>query len=132
MSERRDIEQRGKRKGGFLPGMLMGVVAGAVGGTVLLRRAAEADEGHTATAGSQNVAESAETTLRTVRQAPATVTDQVRDALNRLKYRWRQAMTEGKAAAAKREAELLEQLANDRQLSRPTEPVKQGTGQQNA
>lgn len=90
MGERR----KPKGRGGFIVGMLAGVAAGVGAGSALLKRM-----------------EASADTERPPGGSPPNPVDQ-------LKRRFRDALAEGRVAAAEREAELEEQLARERK--RPT------------
>lgn len=107
------VKRRRKRKGGFLVGTLVGVLAGIAGGTALLRRAATQNDEIEVEVGVETVSTTARTAVDTAQQAPAAARQRAQGALDTLKARWRDAVAEGKVAAAEREAELAEQYARE-------------------
>jgi hypothetical protein len=103
------VRRKQKRKGGLLVGTLVGVAAGFVGGTALLRRAATSE----ATIEAIGVQPDGvtEAFVETVREAPASTSDQLRTLVDSIKARWNQALAEGRVAAADKERELETRLA---------------------
>jgi hypothetical protein len=106
------VRRRQKRKGGFLVGTLVGLAAGFIGGTALLRSAATSEE--TIDVIGEQPDGMTEVFVEQVRETPASTQDQLRTMVNTIRSRWRAAMTEGKAAAADRERELEARLAFER------------------
>ncbi|MGD9893030.1 MAG: hypothetical protein AB7R89_29505 [Dehalococcoidia bacterium] len=105
--------RRQQRNGRFLVGTVVGIVAGFIGGTALLRGAATSDE--TIEVIGERVDDGAtETFAGRVQESASTTQGQLRIMVDALKSRWHQAMTEGKAAAADRERELESRLAFER------------------
>lgn len=113
------VRRKRKRKGGFLVGTLIGIAAGFAGGTALLRRAAESEE-TIEVIGAQPDGP-AEAFVGTVKTAPASASDQVHALVESIKVRWREAITEGKAAAADKERELETRLAFETKRVPPME-----------
>jgi hypothetical protein len=113
------MRRRQQRQGGFLLGTALGVVAGVVGGTALLRRAAASDatievigrppDSADDVAGDRPAAE------------PAALAAQIQDMVERLKARWNVAMAAGREAAADRERELEAKLAFETKRVPPLE-----------
>jgi hypothetical protein len=117
------VQRRRKRKGGFLVGSAVGLVAGLAGGTALLRRAAMQNVEIQVTVEEGSVSETAVDVARVAQQAPIAVRQRARSSLDVLKQRWQEAVAEGKVAAAEREAELEEQYAQDtKRIAPPTPP----------
>jgi hypothetical protein len=115
-----------KRKRGFLLGTLVGLIAGAMGGTALLRRGAEVDRPFpvawinppsTAT-GARDAARHALTAAHEARDEGAA---RAYSAFDTLRERWRLAMREGRKAALERQRELEAQLAFERKEIPPLE-----------
>jgi L-aminopeptidase/D-esterase-like protein len=113
------VRRRQKRKGGFLLGTVVGVAAGFAGGTALLRRAATSEE--TIEVIGEQPDGAATAFVETVRETPATVTDQVQAIVDSIKARWNAAVAEGKVAAAEKERELQARLAFETKRVPPME-----------
>jgi hypothetical protein len=121
------VQRRRKRKGGFLAGSVVGLVAGLAGGTALLRRAAMQNDEIQVTVEEGSVSETAAGVAQAAQQAPAAVRQHAQSSLDLLKQRWHEAVAEGKVAAAEREAELEEQYARDTQRITPPLPPSGST-----
>ena len=104
-------ERRRKGKGGFLLGTLVGVAGGVAGGTALLKRSGSADS--VAAAVPAPVADATGQAVNVAQRAPSAAAERARGGLDALKERWREAVAEGKVAAAERERELREQFERD-------------------
>jgi hypothetical protein len=113
------LRRRHDRNGKFLVGALIGIAAGFVGGTALLRSAATSNESIEVIG--EQVDSTTEAFVETVRESKSTTTDQLRIMLDAITSRWRQAMAEGKAAAADRERELETRLAFESKRVPPLE-----------
>jgi hypothetical protein len=117
------VQRRRQRKGGFLVGTIVGIVAGLAGGTALLRRAATQNDEIQVTVAEDSSSEVAGGVAQVAQQAPAAVRERAQSSLELLKQRWQEAMAEGKVAAAEREAELEEQYAREtKRITPPTPP----------
>lgn len=113
------VRRKQKRKGGLLVGTLVGVAAGFVGGTALLRRAATSEETIEVIGVQPDGA--TEAFVETVRQAPASTSDQLRSVVESIQARWREAIAQGKLAAADKERELETRLAFETKRVPPME-----------
>jgi hypothetical protein len=103
------IHRRNRNGRKFIVGTLVGIIAGFVGGTALLRSAETSEE--TIAVIDEQADGTTEALVGTVRETTSTTQDQLRTMVNALTSRWRRAMREGKAAAADRERELEARLA---------------------
>ena len=117
------VQRRRKKKGGFLFGTVVGVAAGVAGGTALLRRAAAQNEEIEVTVEVDSATERDAGVLQTAQHVPTAARQRALSSLDALKRRWREAVAEGKAAAAEREAELEQQYAREtKRVTPPTPP----------
>jgi hypothetical protein len=101
--------RKSRSNGRLIVGTLVGIVAGFVGGTALLRSTETSEE--TIAVIDERADGTAEAFVETVRESRSSTQDQLRTMINALRSRWRRAMREGKAAAADRERELEARLA---------------------
>ena len=131
MAKRRTVVHRRRRgKGGFLLGTLAGIAAGAAGGTVLLKRAGGPPEEVSAIVPAP-VSEATGQALEVAQRAPAAAATRARGGLEAIKARWREALAEGKVAAAERERELQELYERDTKRIQPppdAPPASQAQG----
>ena len=104
-------ERRRKGKGGFLLGTIVGIAGGVAGGTVLLKRSGSGDG--VSTVVPAPVASATGQAVEAAQRAPVAAAERARGGLDALKERWREAIAEGKVAAAQRERELREQFERD-------------------
>ena len=116
------VQRRRKRKGGFLVGTVVGLAAGVAGGTALLRQLAAQNEDLEITVESDSVTERVAGVAQAAQQAPAAARQRAQSSLDTLKRRWREAVAEGKVAAAEREAELERQYAQETKRIAPPAP----------
>jgi hypothetical protein len=117
------VQRRRKRKGGFLFGTVVGLAAGLAGGTALLRRVATQNDDIEVTVEVDAAAEREAGLVQAAQQAPAAARERAQGSVEALKRRWREAVAEGKVAAAEREAELERQYAREtKRITPPTPP----------
>jgi len=104
------VRRREKGKGSFLLGAVIGAVAGFAGIRALLAGSGAREETFSLDVEATEDGVEAVETFRS-RPAPTPAAQLFRSAMDSLKARWREAMSEGRTAAAERERELEAQYA---------------------